>query len=69
MTKRKMSLQEACDLMTDMGMDDLSDGAYWAIAHDIARAEYGDVWHELDGYPIEKFGFKEKNSKKKVDKK
>jgi hypothetical protein len=52
--KRKMSLQEACDLMTDMGMDDLSDGAYWAIAHDLAEAEYGCVWHELDSYPKEK---------------
>ena len=54
MTKRKMSLQEAVDLMADMGMDDLPDGAYWAIAHDLAEAEYGDVWEELDSYPGKK---------------
>jgi hypothetical protein len=40
--------------MTDMGMDDLSDGAYWAIAHDLAEAEYGYVWDELDSYPKDK---------------
>jgi hypothetical protein len=49
--KRQRTLQEACDLMTDMGLDELSDGAYWAIAHDLAEAEYGEVWHELDSYP------------------
>jgi hypothetical protein len=53
MVKRKMSLQEAVDFMADMGMDDLPDGAYWAIAHDLAEAEYGYVWHELDSYPKE----------------
>jgi hypothetical protein len=47
MTKRKMSLQEACDLVPD----DLPDGAYWQMAHDLAGAEYGEVWHELDSYP------------------
>ena len=51
--KRQRTLQEACDLMTDMGLDDLSDGAYWAIAHDLAGAEYGEVWHELDSYSEE----------------
>lgn len=51
MAKRKMSLQEAVDLMADMGMNDLNDGAYWAIAHDLAEAEYGDVWEELDSCP------------------
>lgn len=50
--KRKMTLQEACDLMTDMHMDDLPDGAYWAIAHELAGAEIGDVWEELDSYPV-----------------
>lgn len=40
--------------MEDMGMDDLPDGAYWAMAHDMADAEYGYVWHELDSYPKEK---------------
>ena len=53
MAKRQRTLQEACDLMTDMGLDELSDGAYWAIAHDLAEAEYGEVWHELDSYPEE----------------
>lgn len=45
--KRKMSLQNACDLVPD----DLPDGAYWAMAHEIAGAEYGEVWEELDSYP------------------
>jgi len=53
MHKRTMTLQEACDLMRDLEMDDLPDGAYWAMAHDIAGAEYGYVWHELDSYPKE----------------
>ena len=44
MTKRKMSLKEACELVPD----DLPDGAYWAMAHDIAGADYGEVWDELD---------------------
>jgi hypothetical protein len=47
MAKRKMSLQEACDLVPD----NLPDGAYWQMAHDLAGAEYGEVWHELDSYP------------------
>lgn len=44
MSKRKMSLDEACEMVPD----DLPDGAYWAMAHDIAGADYGEVWHELD---------------------
>lgn len=40
--------------MADTEMDDLPDGAYWAIAHDLAGAEIGDVWHELDSYPGDK---------------
>ena len=50
MAKRRMSLQEACDLVPD----DLPDGAYWAMAHEIAGAEYGEAWDELDSYPKEK---------------
>ena len=45
--KRPMTLQDACALVDD----NLSDGAYWAMAHELAGAEYGEVWHELDGYP------------------
>jgi hypothetical protein len=41
---RKMSLREAVDLVPD----DLPDGAFWAMAHELAGAEYGDVWHELE---------------------
>jgi len=43
---RVMSLQDACDGIDD----DLPDGAYWALAHDICGGEYGDCWDELDGY-------------------
>lgn len=46
MGKRTMSLQDACDLVDD----DLPDGAFFAMAHDIAGAEYGTAWGELDGY-------------------
>lgn len=47
MSKRKMSLQDACDIVPD----DLPDGAYWAMAHEIAGAEIGEAWEELNGYP------------------
>ena len=50
MTKRKMSLQDACDLVPD----DLPDGAYWAMAHEIAGAEYGEAWDELEASPRHK---------------
>ena len=45
MSKRKMSLKQACEMVPD----DLPDGAYWAMAHDIAGADYGESWDELDG--------------------
>jgi hypothetical protein len=38
-----MSLQEAMEFVPD----DLPDGAFWAMAHEIAGAEYGDCWDEL----------------------
>jgi len=41
---RKMPLKEALEFVSD----DLPDGAYWAMAHEIAGADYGEVWHELD---------------------
>lgn len=50
MSKRKMSLPEACAFVPD----DLPDGAYWAMAHDIAGADYGEAWGELNGEPVEK---------------
>ena len=45
MSKRKMSLKQACEMVPD----DLPDGAYWEMAHDIAGADYGESWDELDG--------------------
>lgn len=42
-----MSLKEACALVPD----DLPDGAYWAMAHEFAGAQYGDAWHELEDGP------------------
>lgn len=48
--KRKMSLQEATELVPD----DLPDGAYWAMVHEIAGAEYGDCWEELESHPCHK---------------
>ena len=45
--KRKMSLADACDLVPD----DLPDGAFFAMAHELAGAEYGEAWDELPGHP------------------
>ena len=53
-----MSLQEACDLVPD----DLPDGAYWAMAHELAGAEIGDAWDELTSSPTHK-PFKPKEEK------
>jgi hypothetical protein len=50
MTKRKnrpMNLSAAREMVDD----DLPDGAYWAIVHEIAGAEYGTVWDELEEEP------------------
>jgi hypothetical protein len=47
MNARRMSLEDACTFVPD----DLPDGAYWAMAHEIAGAEYGDAWDELSGHP------------------
>lgn len=45
MTKRKqrMSMREAMDFVDD----DMPDGAYWALAHEIAGLDYGDGFDEL----------------------
>lgn len=47
MSARRMSLADACSFVDD----DLPDGAYWSIAHEIAGAEYGDAWDELPTSP------------------
>lgn len=47
---RTMSLADACDLVPD----DLPDGAYWAMAHEIAGAEFGEAWDELPEHPEHK---------------
>lgn len=44
MAKRTMSLKDAADLVPD----DLPDGAFWAMAHELAGAEYGEAWDELE---------------------
>jgi hypothetical protein len=51
MGKRKMTLQTACEIVPD----DLPDGAYWAMAHEISGAEYGEAWDELDSFPLDEF--------------
>lgn len=45
MAKKKqiMPFKDALDLVDD----DLPDGAYWAMAHEIAGLEYGDGFDEL----------------------
>lgn len=48
MNTRNLSIKDAMDLVDD----DLPDGAYWAMAHHIAGADYGEAWDELkDGKP------------------
>lgn len=46
--KRTMNLKAAMELVDD----GLPDGAYWAMVHDIAGAEYGECWDELQQEPI-----------------
>lgn len=41
---QKMPFAQAMSLVPD----DLPDGAYWAMAHEIAGIEYGDGFDELD---------------------
>jgi hypothetical protein len=43
MAKRRMSFQDACSLVDD----DMPDGAYFALAHEMAGMEYGDGFDEL----------------------
>lgn len=44
MPKRRMSLHDAMDFVPD----DLPDGAYFAMLHEVAGAEYGEAWGELE---------------------
>lgn len=39
-----MSLKDAQAIVPD----DLPDGAYFAMLHEVAGAEYGECWNELD---------------------
>ena len=41
---RKMSLRDAQALVPD----DLPDGAYFSMLHEVAGAEYGECWDELE---------------------
>ena len=43
MTKQRMSFADAMDLVPD----DLPDGAFFAMAHEIAGLDYGDGFAEL----------------------
>lgn len=40
---RRMSMREAMDLVDD----DLPDGVYWGLVHEMAGLEYGDGFDEL----------------------
>lgn len=42
MTRRRMSFRDAIDLVPD----DLPDGAFWAMAHEMAGLDYGDGFDE-----------------------
>jgi len=42
-SKRRMPFRDAIALVPD----DLPDGAYWAMAHEIAGLDYGDGFDEL----------------------
>ena len=42
-----MSFKDAMEICDDM---DLPDGAYWAMAHEMAGLEYGDGFDELVAY-------------------
>lgn len=41
--RQRMSFKDACDLVPD----DMPDGAYWAMAHEMAELEYGEGFDEL----------------------
>ena len=45
--KRKMNLAAAIEFVPD----DLPDGAFWAMAHEIAGADYGEAWGEINQKP------------------
>jgi hypothetical protein len=41
--KQRMSMRDAMEIVDD----DLPDGAYWAMCHEVAGLEYGDGFDEL----------------------
>ena len=62
--KNRISFREAMEIADD----DLPDGAYWAMCHEIAGLDYGDGFAELaaeDKRPIKK----RKRCKKAKDRK
>lgn len=42
-----MNLSAAMEMVDD----DLPDGAFWAMVHELAGAEYGDAWDEVNEPP------------------
>lgn len=50
MTERRMSFEDACGLVDD----DMPDGAFFALAHEIAGIEYGDGFDELAAEDIDR---------------
>ncbi len=40
---RRMSFQDAMDLLSD----DMPDGAFWAMAHDMAGLDYGEGFDQI----------------------
>lgn len=44
MTKQKLKFRDAFDLVPD----DLPDGAFWAMAHEMAGLEYGEGFDGID---------------------
>ncbi len=49
MSKQKMSFRDAMDLVPD----DLPDGAFFAMAHEMAGLDYGDGFDDAPEVPME----------------
>lgn len=52
------TLQEIKDILDTLGDSDLPDGAYWALAHEMAGLEFGEIFSIIDEN-LEFFGYKE----------
>lgn len=50
--KQQMSMSDSMDLVDD----DMPDGAYWAMVHEMAGLDYGEGFDELVDEPISKIG-------------